>query len=165
MNVQCDRDNHGQFQPGHDIGEASRFRPGQLSANPKGRPWGVNKWTRKLRSRRYHRRELEDVLIDEYAPANQREAAVRLLLPYVEQMPPCSVNRMAVTQLLEDMDELPTAELRQIVVDPRLNKDRQAAAYQILVDRGDLKPKGPSGAISAFGSDLGSLLDSLQTRI
>lgn len=141
MNAQSDRDGRGQFKPGHGIGSTTRFRPGQASANPKGRPWGVNKWVRTLRNRRYHRPELEEVLVDEHTPVNQREAAVRLLLPYVEQEPPYSVNRTAKTRFLEAMNELPTAELRQIVVDPRVSFIRRAAAYQILVDRGALIPR------------------------
>ena len=37
---QQQRDYLGRFMPRHGIGVAHRFRPGQPSANPRGRPWG-----------------------------------------------------------------------------------------------------------------------------
>ena len=122
---------------------ATRFKPGQPSPNPKGRPWGVNRWVRVLRSRGYNRVQLEDVLIDDHAPGNQREAAVLLLLAYVERDPPFLMFGERWQKYREAMEAISTADLRQIVTDPRLNGDRdiRGAAYWVLVDRGILKPK------------------------
>lgn len=44
MPATSERDQRGRFQPGHAIGAAHRFQPGQPSPNPEGRPWGLNKW-------------------------------------------------------------------------------------------------------------------------
>ncbi len=150
MDIQERRRRSGFFQPGNKWGIATRFKPGQPSPNPKGRPWGVNRWMRVLRSRGYDRTQLEDVLIDDHAPANQREAAVLLLLPFVERDPPFSMFGEPWQEFRETMEAMPTADLRQIVVDPRLNSDRdiRGAAYWVLVDRGILKPKLKKGDLT-----------------
>ncbi len=126
------RDAHGRFRPGHDIGKDTRFKPGQPCANPKGRPWGVNKWVRILRSRRYHRPELEAVVADDHAPANQREAAVRLLMPLLaEQMPLEPPTKLR----FNEMQSMSNEELRFIAADPREPWAMRVAAWGVVRDR------------------------------
>ena len=134
-----ERDSRGRFLHGHRVGAVSRFRQGEPSANPRGRPWGVNKWVRVLRSRRYAKHELEDVFVDEHAPPNQREAAMRLLLALAEESPPFEYANV-LEWARPPLESLPTADLRSIVVDPRKKQAERAAAYAILADRGQLKP-------------------------
>lgn len=134
------RDEKGRFLPGHAVGVRTRFYPGQPPANPKGRPWGVNKWVCVLRSRRYHRHELEDVVIDDRAPVNRREAAIRLLMPYIEADQPRPTRPTLFEEYVVTLDKAPTADLREVVVDPREDLNLRAAAYRILEARGTLHP-------------------------
>jgi len=69
--MKSNRDQSGRFCTGHDVGQAFRFQKGQPSSNPSGRPWGVKKRLRVLRSRRYHQGELETVITDDHAPATE----------------------------------------------------------------------------------------------
>lgn len=134
------RDAEGRFRSGHGIGRKHRFKPGCPSPNPQGRPRGVKSWMRELRSRRYHQGELEDVLIDEQAPANKREAAMWLLLPYHEARPPKPTHSAAVADLNEELDHLDNETLRWIIVDPSGDPNERAAAHMLLSERDTMQP-------------------------
>ena len=62
------------FQLGNKLG--GRFQPGQ-SANPAGRPAGINHWVRRYHARHYSRNQLQAIIAspDPAIPANAREAA------------------------------------------------------------------------------------------
>src|SRR5690606_39107987 len=103
-------------------------------------PRGVNSWMRELRSRRYHRYELEDVIRDDLAPANKREAAMRLLLPFYESEPPAPADARQASWLAKEMAAWSNDELRWHLVDPRTEADERAAAHLVLSQRQALGP-------------------------
>ena len=93
-----------------------------------------------LRGRRYHQAELEEVLTDDHAPPNQREAAMRLLLPHVEARPPKPNSPEHLALFKAGLSMLSTEELRWIVTDPHEDVDWRAAAHMVLAERDALKP-------------------------
>ena len=134
------RKNGGRFQKGNTIGRQTRFTPGGPSPNPAGRPRGVKRWMRELRSRRYHQGELETVFRDDDAPVNQREAAMWLLLPIHEEHPLKPNDLFAVAGWKEELANWPAEDLRWLLVDPREPVDARAAAQTVLSGRDMMKP-------------------------
>jgi hypothetical protein len=138
--TEATRDEHGRFKPGHPVGQTTRFKTGQRTPNPKGRPRGVNGWTRDLRSRRYHPHELEDVVADDFAERNKREAAVRLLCQrYLVERRPKGDNREKLEFYREQLARTSNADLRWIACDPREDCNRRAVAWSTLLERGAAK--------------------------
>ena len=132
------RDAKGRFLPGHTIGTAHRFRAGDPSANPQGRPWSVRRWMDTLRDHCYGRADLQRVLTDDRYPINLREASVWLLVAIVTQEPPRPDNPADANRLVNQYAHRPANDLYQIAVDPRFSHNKRAAAYTVLRQRGEL---------------------------
>ena len=135
-----DRDRSGRFRVGHAVGKAHRFKPGQPSPNPAGRPRGVNKWRRELGRRRYGRIELEALIRDEFAPPNQREAAMRLLLLHHERCPLRPNDWDAVEKAQQALAEWSNEDLCFLLVDAEARCEDRVAAHILLAWRGVVGP-------------------------